>query len=118
MVSEFFEPPRDVLVGLMFADIVDEKCAHSASVVCRCDGAIPLLPSCIPDLCFDGLCVHLDGSCREFNTDRGLRIKIEFVACETAQEIRFADARVTDKHDWEIISTTVPVRECVSGRYP
>jgi hypothetical protein len=34
VISEFLEPSRHVVVGLVFADIVDEQCADRTSVVC------------------------------------------------------------------------------------
>jgi hypothetical protein len=57
VVSEFLKPSRYVVVGLVFADVVDEQCANSTSVVCGCDGSIALLTCCVPDLRLDGLAV-------------------------------------------------------------
>ena len=70
MVSQLLQPSRDVLVGLVFADIIDEQSADSTSVVCGCDGSIPLLAGGIPDLCLDGLRVYLDRPGRELHADR------------------------------------------------
>ena len=88
----------------MFADVVHQQGSDSPSVVCRCDGTVSLLPRCVPDLCLDGLCVYLDGSRGEFDADCGFGIEVELIACESTEEIRFADARVSDQDDcdWDI----------------
>lgn len=33
VISQLFQPSRDVLVGLVFANVVDEESAHSAAVI-------------------------------------------------------------------------------------
>lgn len=91
MVSELLQPPRDVVICLMLADVVDKKSTDRSSVVCRCDCAISLLTCCVPYLCLDRLCVDLDRSGCELDSDRRLGIEIEFVSCETAQQVGFAD---------------------------
>ena len=104
MISKLFQPPCNVVVGLMFADVVHEERSDGAAVVRGGDGSIALLTSCIPDLCFDGLGINLDGPCGELNPNGGLGVKIELVACETTQEIRFADTGVTNEDDWVEVS--------------
>lgn len=74
MVAQLLQPPRDVLVGLVLADIVDEQGADSSPVVGGGDGAVPLLASGIPDLCLDGLGVDLDGSGGELDADGRLGV--------------------------------------------
>ena len=69
VVAELLQPPGDVVIGLMLADIVNKQGADSTTVVGRGDGAVPLLTSCIPNLCLDSLGVDLDGSCRELDAD-------------------------------------------------
>ena len=92
MVPELFQPPRDVLVCLVLADVVDEECSNSATVVGRCDGAVSLLTRRIPNLRLDGFGVHLDRPCSKFDTDGRLRVEIELVAGESAQKVGFTDA--------------------------
>lgn len=55
---------------------------------------------CVPDLCLDRLCVDLNGSGCELDADGGLGVKVEFISGESAEEIGFTDARVTDQDDW------------------
>lgn len=74
VVAQLLQPPRDVLVGLMLADIVDEQGADSTAIVSRGDGAVPLLTSGIPNLCLDGLGVDLDGSGGELDADGRLGV--------------------------------------------
>lgn len=69
----------------MLADIVDEQRSDGASVVGRCNGSVSLLPSGIPDLCLDCLCVYLDGAGCKLDTDRGLGVEVELIAGETTQ---------------------------------
>jgi hypothetical protein len=92
MVAQLLQPPRDVLVCLVLADIVHEKRSHGAAVVCRGDGAVPLLACGVPDLGLDRLGVDLDGSCRELDADSRLGVEVELVAGETAQQVGFTDA--------------------------
>ena len=42
MVAKFFQPSGNIIVGLMFADIIDQKRSHCPPVICWCDSAIPL----------------------------------------------------------------------------
>lgn len=84
MVPELFEPSCDVVVCLVLADVINEKCAYRASVVGGCNGSVALLASSIPDLRLDGLCVDLDRPSCKFDTNRRLGIEIEFVSRESA----------------------------------
>ena len=52
------------------------------------------LSSCVPDLRLDGLAVNLDAAGREFDTDGGFAVEVEFVAGEAREQVGFADARV------------------------
>lgn len=60
MVPELFQPSCHVFVGLVFADVVDEKRTDSAPVVGRGDGTVAFLACRVPDLCLDCLGVDLD----------------------------------------------------------
>lgn len=55
MVAQLLEPPGDILVGLVLADVVNEEGTDSATVVSGCDGAVTFLTSSIPNLSLDGL---------------------------------------------------------------
>ena len=91
MVPELLQPPRDVLVGGLLADVVNEQSTDSAAIVGRGDGTVALLAGSVPDLVagqrlcasflllrlrshlrLDGLGVNLDGPSGELNANRGL----------------------------------------------
>ena len=119
MISQLLQPSRDVLVGLVFADIIDEQSANSTSIISGCDSSISLLPCGIPDLCLDCLCVYLDRPGRELYTDCGLGVEIEFVACESAQQVGFSDTRVSDQDHWGNVSSAgEDVGENIGGGVP
>jgi hypothetical protein len=99
MIPQLLQPSCNVLVCLVFADIVDKQSSHCAPVVCGCDCAVSLLPSSIPNLRLDRLCVYLDRSGCELYTDGGLRIEIELIACESTQQVGFTNAGVSDQYD-------------------
>ena len=69
VISQLFQPPLDVLVRLMLADVIDQESADGTPVVGRCDGTVSLLARGVPDLSFDGFGVDLDGAGRELDTD-------------------------------------------------
>ena len=69
MVPKLLEPPSDVLVGLVLADVVNEESAHGAAVVSRCDGTVTLLAGGIPYLSLDSLGVDLDRAGGELDTN-------------------------------------------------
>lgn len=110
MVAQFLKPPGDILVGLMLANVVDEKGTNGAAVVGRCDGAVALLAGCIPNLGLDGLGVDLNRSGSKLNADSGLGIEVEFVSGESAQQVGFADAGVSDEDDCQVVSTATARR--------
>lgn len=83
----------------MLADVVNKQGADSTAVVGRRDSTVPLLAGGIPDLRLDGLGVNLDGPGSKLDADRGLGVKVELVASETAQQVGLADAGVTDQDD-------------------
>ena len=105
MVPQLLQPAGDILVGLVLADVVDKESTDGATVVGGCDSTITFLAGGIPDLGLDGLCVDLDGSCSEFDTNGGLGIKVELVACESAEKVGFSDTRVSDQDNYSIRST-------------
>ena len=82
MIAQLLQPPRDVLVGLVLADVVDEQGADGAAVVGGGDGAVALLAGRVPDLRLDGLAVDLDAARCEFDADGGFAVEVEFVAGE------------------------------------
>lgn len=101
MVPQLLEPPRDVLVGLVLADVIDEQRSDGAAVIGGRDGAVPLLTRGIPNLRLDGLRVDLDGPGGELDADGRLGIEVELVARESAQQIRLSNTRVSDQHHCE-----------------
>lgn len=101
MVPQLLQPPRDVLIGLVLADVVDQQRTDGASVVCGGDGAVPLLTGGIPDLGLDGFGVNLNGARGKLDTDGRLRVQVELVARETAQEVGFTNARISYEDDCE-----------------
>lgn len=107
MVAQFLQPSGDVLVRLVLADIVDKQCADGTAIVGGSNGSITFLTSSIPDLRFDRLGVDLDRSSCEFNTDRRLRIKVEFVPGKATKQVGLANTGVPDQNDWEESAITV-----------
>ena len=97
VVSELLQPPSDVLIGLVLGDIVNQKGSDCASVVSGSNSPVSLLSCGIPDLRLDCLCVNLDGSGRKLHTDGTLRVEVELVASESAQQVGLSDTRVSDK---------------------
>lgn len=74
VIPQLLQPSRDVLVGLVLADVVDEEGTNSASVVGGCNGAVSLLTGGIPNLSLDRLGIDLDGSGGELDTDSRLGV--------------------------------------------
>jgi len=101
MVAELFQPACDVLVGLVLGDVVDEKCADSATVVGAGDCAVALLAGGIPDLGFDGLVVDLDAAGGKLDTDGGLAVEVEFVAGETREKVGFTNTGISNEDHLE-----------------
>lgn len=78
--------------GALICNIVDQKYAHGASVVCSCDRPEALLPGCVPYLQFYTLAVQFDGANFEvysYGCDEG---GCEGVFAEAEETARFADA--------------------------
>lgn len=98
MVPEFFQPPIDIVVGLMLADVVDKKGSDGTAIVSGGDRTVALLAGRIPDLGLDRLRVNLNGAGRELDTNGRLGVKVEFVPGETTQEVGLSDTRVSNKH--------------------
>lgn len=107
VVPQLLEPPGDIFVGLVLADIVDQQCSNSSAVVGRSDGAVAFLTGGVPDLSLDGLCVDLDAAGGELNANGRLGVEVELVASETAQKVGFTDAGVSNQDDWNLLKTTV-----------
>jgi len=101
MVPELLEPPRDVYVGLVLCDVVNEEGADCPSVVCRGDGSVSLLTSSVPNLRLYGLAIDRDGACRKLNPDGRLGLEVELVPREAREKVGLSDARVTDEDDLE-----------------
>lgn len=97
VVAKLLQPPSHILVRLVLADVIDEERPDSAPVVGRCDGAVSLLASRVPNLRLDGLRVDLNRPCGELDADGRLGVKVELVAGESTQKVGFTDARVSDE---------------------
>ena len=69
VISQLFQPPLDILVSLMLANVIDQESADGTPVVGRCDGTVSLLACGVPDLSFDGFGVDLDGAGRKLDAD-------------------------------------------------
>ena len=91
VVAELLQPPGHILICLVLADIVDKQSTNSTPVIGRCNGSVSLLASSVPNLRLDGLSIDLDRPSSEFDADSRLRIEVEFVASETAQQVGFTD---------------------------
>ena len=52
----------------------------------------------VPNLSLDYLAVMLNAAGRKFDTNGRLRVKVKLIACETAEQIGFANTRVTNDH--------------------
>ena len=107
MVSQFFEPSRHILIGLVLADVVDEQRSDGASIVGRRDGTVSLLASSIPDLSLDGLGVDLDRSSCKLNADGRFGLEVELVSSESTQQIGFAHTRVSDENHCQVMQPSV-----------
>lgn len=57
--------------GALVSDVVDEKDAHGAAVVCGGDGAEALLAGRVPDLQLDALAIEVNGANLEIYTNGG-----------------------------------------------
>lgn len=101
MIPQLLQPSCNVLIGLMLADVINKKSSDCAPVVGRCDSTISFLACGIPNLRLDCLLIDLNGSGCKFHTDGGFRVKTEFVASETTQEIGFTNTRVSDQDDYK-----------------
>lgn len=100
MIPQLLQPPVDILVGLMFADVVHEESTDRTTVVSRRNGPVTFLASSIPDLSLDRLGIHLDRAGCELDTDSRLGVQVEFVAGEPTQQVRFTNTRVTNQHHY------------------
>lgn len=104
VVPQLLQPPVDILVGLMFADVVHEQSPDRTTVVRRRDSPVPFLTSRIPNLSLDRLGIHLDRPGSELDSDGGLGVQVELIAGETTQQVGFTNAGVTNQHHYPVRS--------------
>ena len=69
VISQLFQPPLNIFVRLMLADVIYQESADGTPVIGRCDGTVSLLARGVPDLSFDGFGVDLDGAGRKLDTN-------------------------------------------------
>lgn len=113
MVPQLLEPPRDVLICLVLADIVDEQGADGTSVIRRRDGAVSFLTGGVPNLRLDGLGVDLDGAGGELDADGRLGVYVELISGETTEQVGLSDTRVSNQHNYG-----TAVLACIARRGP
>lgn len=95
VISELLQPPRDILVSLVLADIVDEEGTDGATVVGRGDGAVTFLAGSVPDLGLDCFGIDLNATGSEFDADGRLAVKVELVAGETREQVGLSNTAVS-----------------------
>lgn len=64
----------------------------------RSDGTIALLACRIPDLGLYRLPIHLDASGGKLHPNGAFALQVEFIPCETGQEVTLPHAGVSDQH--------------------
>lgn len=69
MVAKFLQPSSNVVIGLVLADVVNEKSPNGAPVVGGRDGSIALLSCGVPNLRLNCFRVNLNGSRGKLDTD-------------------------------------------------
>jgi hypothetical protein len=99
VVPQLFQPSADILVSLMFADVVDEQGTDGTAVVRRGNGAVAFLARGVPDLRLDRFGVDLDRSGGKLDADGGLGVQVELVSGKSAEKVRFSNSRVSDQND-------------------
>jgi hypothetical protein len=115
VISQLLEPSCDVFVGLMLADIVDEKSTNGTSIVSGSNGAVSLLSSGIPNLGLDRLGVDLNGSSGELDTDGRLGVQVELVTGESTEKVGLSDSRVSDQDDCRFTMLATSDRKLRTG---
>jgi hypothetical protein len=101
MLPQLVQPTPHIDKRLLLADVVDQERPHRATVVGGGNGAVSFLSSSVPDLRLDCLGINLNTASRKLDADGRLGIKVELVAREPAQQVGFADSRVSNEYDWE-----------------
>jgi len=99
VLAHFQKPPFQVLKRLSFRNVVDEQHANGLSVVGIGDGSVPFLSRSVPYLSANvdsSFYLHLLGGKLHPNRERRLVFELVFGVAE--QQLRFADARVPNKH--------------------
>lgn len=117
---QLLQPLGRALKGRFLCDVVQKQRTVCTPVIRLGDGAVPLLSSCkdnrhpfrvsaapagvrgqslggtsrahtcIPNLCFNGLAIHLHDVRRKLNTNSRLRVNIELVPGELRQQVRLS----------------------------
>lgn len=106
VISELFQPPVNIIVGLMLADVVNKKGTDGTTIVGRGNGAVTLLTSSVPDLRLDRLRIDLNRTGCELHANGRLGVQVEFIAGETTQKVGLSNTRVSNKHHCIIITAS------------
>ena len=132
MISELSQPLLSILIGDVLGNVIDQEGANSSSVIGTCDGSISFLACGVPNLRLDRFIVNLNAPlinvslikkkpskirekpngipCGKLDAYGRLALQIELVARKSGQQIRFADARVTNKHHFkQVIVLVIPL---------
>ena len=108
VVAHLLQPLVDGLERDAAADVVDEQHADRLPVVGVSHGAVPLLPSSVPNLRANGLVLDPHVVRRELHPDCGVRVPIELVLRVSVEELGLADLGVPDEHELKHIVVLGP----------
>ncbi len=61
------------------------------------DGPVAFLSSCVPDLSFHRLSIHLNATCSELYSNSAFALKVEFISSETRQQVTLPHTRVSNQ---------------------
>ena len=95
---DLLRPVRELIQRLVIVHRVDKDHYCCFLVVQLGKTAVLFSASGVPDLRLDDFSVVLDAARGELDADRRLRVEMELIASEAAEEVGLADAGVADDH--------------------
>jgi hypothetical protein len=101
VIAQLGEPSIYILKRLLLRDVVHQQRADGAAVVRRRDRTIALLARSVPDLRLDRFRFARHRARRKLDANRRLALHVEFVARESRQKVRLADATITNQNNYE-----------------